>query len=145
MTEVVSWLVHKFGVVNVTLWAIYFFSTIPERLLLFLLCSIILGTSFLFSRFFLSSRFQFVFPILTALALFLALYIVFPFQEWPFPGNRPVAVVLSLTIIVGIDRWLFRLRGHKEEAIKSGRRISGRLTTLVIVCGLAVLLLNGRS
>jgi len=145
MTEVVSWLVHKFGVVNITLWAIYFFSTIPERLLLFLLCSVVLGTSFFFSRFFLSFRLQLLFPIFTALVLFAALYIVFPCEEWPFPGNHPVTVVLSLTIMVSIDRWLFWLSSHKEETSESGRPIIGPITTVVIVSGLAVLLLNGRS
>jgi len=151
MSEIFSWLVDKFDIVNVTMWSISFFSTIPERVLLFFLCSIVLGASFFFTRFLRSSLQQFLLPVLTSFALFFGLYIAFPFHEYPFPvdgdlfpGNHPVTVALSLTLIVAINRWRVRRRGDNEEAKKRGVRIAGFLT-VVIVSALAVLLLNGWS
>lgn len=151
MTEVFSWLVHMFGMMNVTMWAISFFSTIPERVLLFFLCAIALGASFFFTRFFRSSLLQFLLPVLTSFALFFGLYTAFPFYEYPFPvdgylfpGDHPVAVALSLTLIVAIDRWRVWLRGDNEEGKKTGGRGTGWLPT-VVTAALAVVLLNGWS
>jgi hypothetical protein len=152
MTEVFSWLVHMFGIMNVTTWAISFFSTISERVLLFFLCSIVLGASFFFAGFLRSSLLQLLLPVLTSFALFFGLYIAFPFHEYPypyelylFPGNHPVAVVLSLTLIVAIDRWRLRLRVDNEEAREMGPRIIRWLPTAIMIPALAVLLLNGWS
>src|SRR3989442_15473662 len=99
MTEVISWLLHMFGPLNVTMWAISFFSTIPERVLLFFLCSIALGASFFFARFLRSSLMRFLLPVLTSFALFSGLYAAFPMHRKSiFPGEHPVAVVLFLTL-----------------------------------------------
>jgi DNA-binding beta-propeller fold protein YncE len=154
MTEVFSWLVHMFGIMNVTMWAIPFFSTIPERVPLFFLCSIALGASFFFTRLLRSSLLQFLLPVLTSFVLFTGLYVAFPFHEYPgrfpidqylFPGNQPVAVTLSLALIVAIDRSRLWLRGDNEGAKKTAPRITEWLPTVVTVSALAALLLNGWS
>ena len=158
VTEVFSWLVHMFGMMNVTIWAISFFSTMPERMLLFFLCSTVLGASFFFTPFFRSSLLQFLLPVVASFVLFFGLYSVFPLHEYPgrfpidqyfFPGNHPVAVTLALTLLVAIigaiDRWRPWRRGDNDEAKKTGRLITGWLPTVVTVSALAVLLMNGWS
>ena len=46
----VSWLVDRFGMLGVTMWAISFFSTIPERVFLFFFCSVALGATFVLAH-----------------------------------------------------------------------------------------------
>jgi hypothetical protein len=152
MIEVFSWLVQTLGIMGVTFWAISFFSTILERVLIFFLCSITLGASFFCTRFLRSALLQFLLPVMTSFALFFGLYIAFPFHEYPFPvdgypfpGNHPVVVALFLTSLVAIDRGRLRLRGNNEEAKGIARRSTEWLPTVVIVSGLAILLLNGWS
>src|SRR5215472_7015885 len=111
MTGVFSWLMHRFGLVIDTMWVISFFSTIPERVLLFFVCSLTLGASFFLTRCVRSSLLRFLLPVLTSLVLFLGLYAVFPFHKHTFPRNHPVAVVLSLTLLTAIERWRIRLGG----------------------------------
>jgi hypothetical protein len=127
------------------MWVISFFSTIPERVLLFFLCALALGASFFLTRCVRSSLLQFLLPVLTSCVLFLGLYAVFPFHKHTFPRNHPVAVVLSLTLITAIERWRLRLGGDKAEAKEIGRRITAWLPTVIVVPALAVLLLDGWS
>jgi len=132
------------------MWAISVFSTILERVLLFFLCSIALGASFFFARFLRSSMLQFLLPVLTSFALFFGLYVAFPFHPFPidgylFLGNHPVAVALSLTLVVAIDGSRLWLRGDHGEARERGRRINAWLPSVIVAPALAVLLLNGWS
>jgi hypothetical protein len=143
--QIVARLVHMTGLLNVTMWAVSLFSTLPERLLLFFLCSVALGASFFFTCSLRSSLMQFLLPVLTSFALFSGLYTVFPMHKKLFPGEHPVAVVLFLTFIVAIDRRRFWLRGDNEEGKKTGRRIAAWLPTVIVVPALAVMLLNGWS
>ncbi len=127
------------------MWSIHFFSTIPERVLLFFLCSIVLGASFFVTRFLRSSLMRFLLPVLVSFVLFLGLYVTFPLHESIFPGNHPIVIAVSLALMVAIIRAPLWLRAGNEEVKKTGRRITAWLPTAIVVPALAVLLLNGWS
>lgn len=150
MSEVFSWLERTFGIMNVTMYAISLFSTLVERLLLFLLCLVALVASILTANLLRSSLLRFLLPVLTSFILFAGLYLIFPFSEYPFPvdgylfpGDHPFSVALALTFIVAINVWLVERR---IGGIGSGRRRSiAAWLPSVAVCVIAVLLLNGWS
>src|SRR5439155_6331540 len=94
----VSWLVDRFGMLGVTMWAISFFSTIPERVLLFFFCSVALGATFVLAHPLRSPVGRFLLPVGAAFFIFLGLYTA-------FHRGRPIAVAVSLALIVGITQW----------------------------------------
>jgi DNA-binding beta-propeller fold protein YncE len=134
-----------FGLENLNLMAVSFFSTIPERLLLFFLCSIILLASFFYARFLRSSLLRYLFPIFAVFILFLGLYLVFPLNKWIFPGNHPVAISLFLALVVAILRLPRWLRSPHSDINSADRPIISWLPSVILVPALAMLLLNGFS
>jgi hypothetical protein len=149
------WLSDLLGIVPVTMWLISLFSSINERLLSYIACLAILGTSFFFARL-LSNRFlKFVLPTLTSFVTFTTLYMIFPAKYTfyvdghLFPGDtlttdHPILVALSLTLLVALDRlslWL----GRENKKPAKASRLNSTWFVLLLVPALAVLLLNGWS
>lgn len=149
MNNIVSWLVNKFGVVSLTMWAISILSTILERVVLFAVCAMILTLFVIFIRRIRSSRVRFAALTTFSFILFGMLYITFPFYEYPFPvtgylfpGNHPFATALVLALFLAAGSWQ-SWWPHKDE---SGRRYHvqiGQISAAVLVSGVAALLLNG--
>jgi len=133
----VSWLVDRVGLGDMTIWGVSFVSTVPERVLLFFICSLALGAAFFFARRLSSSILRWLLPIVATFAAFLALYIV-------FPTSSALIKALCLSVSAGIMQlpwWIRRRRGEANGAA----RITGLLSTVILVPALAVLLLNGWS
>lgn len=71
--EFVSLIERFIGLPDPTQWAVYFISTLPERILLFFLCSIILGASVFLAKKLRSPSLQYFLPLVCSFILFLAL------------------------------------------------------------------------
>ena len=139
--QIASWIVNMFGMAAVAVWAVFFFSTIPERVLLFVTCSIALGASFFAARFLRSLLVRFLLPVLAAFVLFLGLY-------HTFPRSHPIAVALSLALLVAISQlapFLPYLRGRAEQTKGIELRITVWLPSTILVSALAVVVSDGRS
>jgi hypothetical protein len=128
-----SEMLRIFGTGNFSMWSIQFFSTIPERILLFLLCSIVMATSLLAASRLRSSVARILFPAVTALALFTAL-------DRIFPRSLGAAIPLLLAVLAAIVLFAERLRGHER-----GAKIAAWLFCVILIPGLGTALLNGWS
>ncbi len=130
-----SWAVHRFGMFDVTMWAISFFSTIPERVLLFFFCSIALAATFFLAHSLRSPVLRVLLPVCAAFFIFLGLYTA-------FPRGRPIAVAASLALIVGMTQlpsWRRRREGQARGAI----RFAAFLSAVILAPALGVPLLDG--
>ncbi len=136
--DVVTWLAHRFSLVDVTMWGIQFVGTIPERILLFLACSIALTAIVILSRLARSASARFLVPVLGAFVVFRALYLIF----WR-PYATDVALGLALLMAaIQIPSWL-RSRTTAPDPKKLG--VAGWLLSVVFVPSLAAVLLHGWS
>src|SRR5713101_4153399 len=134
----VTWLAHKLTLVTVTMWAIQFVSTIPERILLFVLCALIMAIALAAAHWARSPRLRAFIPIVGAFVLFRGLYAIFP---GAYGGD--VALFLTLLIaIIHLPNWRL-VNNAAGSVLRFGK---GRLLlSTIIVPGLAVLLVNGWS
>jgi hypothetical protein len=138
LDDVVTWLAHRFSLVDVTMWAIQFVGTIPERIFLFLACFIAITAIIVASRLAPSASVRFVAPVIGAFVVFRVLYHVF----W-----HPHATALALALAVGmaaiqIPSWR-RSRTTTLDARKLG--VVGWLLSAVLLPLLAAVLLHGWS
>ena len=131
----VSWLVDRFGMLGVTMWAISFFSTIPERVLLFFFCSVALGATFVLAHPLRSPIVRFLLPVGAAFFIFLGLYTA-------FHRGRPIAVAVSLALIVGITQWP-SWKQTRERQARGGIRFAAFLPAVILAPALGALLLDG--
>jgi len=137
---IASWLVNLVGEQAFSMWAISFFITLPERTLLFVPCCIALGAGLFFAGLLRSSLLQFLLPVLTALALFLALYFI-------FPQSYSLVVALSPPLAVAIIRlphFVRNARSRDGQAKRFDRPI-GWLACVILVPAMGTLLLDGWS
>jgi DNA-binding beta-propeller fold protein YncE len=149
--SVLERLVNTFDVVSLTMWAISLLSTIPERLLLFAICSAAIGLSVLAAKHRSQPALRVFLPVLTAFAVFVALYITFRFDAYPFPvdgylfpGNHPIAVAFALALLVSIERSRFWRRPF-ASGVGKRRLLGGWMVTVIVIPAVAVTLLNGWS
>ena len=134
----VTWLAHKLTLVTVTMWAIQFVSTIPERILLFVLCALIMAIALAAAHWARSPRLRAFIPIVGAFVLFRGLYAIFP---GAYGGD--VALFLTLLIaIIHLPNWRL-VNNAAGSVLRFGK---GRLLlSTIVVPTLAVLLVNGWS
>src|SRR6266852_4430976 len=91
----ITWFAHKLSLVTVTMWGIQFVSTIPERILLAVLTSLIIVTTLAVGRRAGSPRSRAFIPIVGAFVWFRGLYAIFPGS---YSGD--IALFLSLLIVM---------------------------------------------
>jgi DNA-binding beta-propeller fold protein YncE len=134
----ITWFAHKLSLVTVTMWGIQFVSTIPERILLLGLCSLIIATTLAVTRWVRSPRSRAFIPIVAAFLLFRGLYAI-------FPGDYSGDLALFLTLLIAIIH--FRDWRSGTTAPPGLRRfgIVRLVLSIVLVPALAVLLVNGWS
>jgi DNA-binding beta-propeller fold protein YncE len=138
LDEVVTWLAHRFSLVDVTMWGIQFVGTIPERIILFLACSIAITAILVLSRLAGSASVQFLAPVIGAFVVFRVLYFVF----W-HPHATAVALAPALLMAaIQIPSWR-RSRTTGLYPPKLG--VVGWLFSVVLVPSLAAVLLHGWS
>src|SRR5215469_13000741 len=129
---------QKLSLLTVTMWGIQLVSTIPERILLGVLCFLIMAGTLAVSRRLRSPRLRAFIPILGAFALFRALYAI-------FPGDHNGDIALFLAFLIAIihlpGRWP---DSTAQPAVLRFGKLRLLLSTM-IVPGLAVLLINGWS
>jgi len=147
-----QWLSNNFGIVPVTMWLISFFSSIHERLLLYLICVAAITASILLANRLPRRALVFTIPPLVTFLTFWCLYLMFPVKytfyvrEYLWPGDtlttdHPAIVALILTTLVALERISLLLRRNGE---KRWTRLS-TWSVVALIPGLAVLLLNGWS
>src|SRR5215813_13839815 len=138
LDDVVTWLAHRFSLVDVTMWGIQFVGTIPERILLLLACSIAITAILVPSRLARSASVRFVAAAIGAFVVFRVLYHIF----W-HPHASAVALALALAMAaIQIPSWR-RSRTTTLDAPKLG--VLGWLLSVVLVPALAAVLLHGWS
>src|SRR5215471_11451148 len=138
LDDVVTWLAHRFSLVDVTMWGIQFVGTIPERILLLLACSIAITAILVPSRLARSASVRFVAAAIGAFVVFRVLYHIF----W-HPHASAVALALALAMAaIQIPSWR-RSRTTTLDAPKLG--VVGWLLSVVLVPSLAAVLLHGWS
>jgi len=131
LDDVITWLAHRFSLVDVTMWGIQFVGTIPERILLFLACSIAVTAILTPSRMARSASVRFLVPVLGAFVVYQVLYLIF----W-----RPyaTAVALGLALLMAVIQTPSLLRSRKLGVV-------GWLLSVVLVPSFAAVLLHGWS
>ncbi len=138
LDDVVTWLAHRFSLVDVTMWGIQFVGTIPERILLFLTCAIVITAILVPSRRARSASVRFLAPVIGAFVVFRVLYHVF----W-HPQATAVAMALALAMVaIQIPSWR-RSRTTTLDAPKLG--VMGWLLSVILLPSLAAVLLHGWS
>jgi hypothetical protein len=138
LDDVVTWLAHRFSLVDVTMWGIQLVSTIPERILLFIACSIAVTAILIPSRLARSASVRFLIPVLGAFVVYRGLYLIF----WR-PDATAVALGLALlTAAIHTPSWL-RSRTTAVDPKKLG--MVGWLFSVVLVPSFAAVLLHGWS
>jgi|GEM_PF-6248792 len=138
LDHVVTWLAHRFSLVDVTMWGIQLVGTIPERILLLLACSIAITAILIPSRLARLASARFLVPVIGAFVVFRVLYHIF----W---RAHATAVALALALLMAgiqLPNWL-RSRTTALNAPKLG--IGGWLLSVVFVPSLAAFLLHGWS
>src|SRR6266851_4827528 len=134
----VTWLAHKLSLVNVTMWGIQFVSTIPERILLAVLCALIMAITLAAAHWARSPRLRAFIPIVGAFVLFRGLYAI-------FPGAYSGDVALFLTLLIAIIHLLnWRPVNNAAGSVLRFGKVRLLLST-ILVPALAVLLVNGWS
>jgi len=135
----ITWLAHKLSLLTITMWGIQLVSTIPERILLAVLTSLIIVTTLAISRRARTPRWRAFIPIVGAFVWFRGLYAIFP------GGNHDGDIALFLTLLIVIihfpDLW------PNNNAVRSILRFGKArlLLSTILVPALAVLLVNGWS
>src|SRR5215472_8722492 len=115
LDDVVTWLAYRFSLVDVTMWGIQFVGTIPERILLFLACSIAITAILVPSRLARSASVRFVAAAIGAFVVFRVLYHIF----W-HPHASAVALALALAMAaIQLPSW-WRSRTTSVDAPKLG-------------------------
>jgi len=138
LDEVVTWLAHRFSLVEVTMWGIQFVGTIPERMLLFLVCSIAITAILVLSRLARSASVRFLAPVIGTFVVSRVLYLVF----W-HPHATAVALAPALVMAaIQLPSWR-RSRTTTLHPPKLGP--AGWLLSVVLVPALAAVLLHGWS
>jgi DNA-binding beta-propeller fold protein YncE len=138
LDDIVTWLAHRFSLVDVTMWGIQLVGTIPERILLFLACSIAITAILVPSRLARSASVRFLAPVIGAFVVFRVLYHIF----W-HPHATAVALALALVMAaIQIPSWR-RSRTTTLDAPTLG--VVGWLFSVVLVPSLAAVLLHGWS
>ena len=138
LDNVVTWLAHRFSLVDVTMWGIQFVGTIPERILLFLACSLAITAILVPSRLARSASVRLFAPVIGAFVVFRVLYHL----VWhPDPTALALALALAMAA-VQIPSWR-RSRTTTLNAPKLG--VLGWLLSLILLPALAAVLLHGWS
>lgn len=138
LDDVVTWLAHRFSLVDVTMWGIQFVGTIPERILLFLACSVAITAILIPSRLARSASVRFLVPVIGAFVVFRVLYHIF----WRAQAMAVALALALLMAVIQIPNWL-RSRTTTLDAPKLG--VAGWLLSVVFVPSLAAVLLHGWS
>lgn len=138
LDDLITWLAHRFSLVDVTMWGIQFVGTIPERILLFVPCSLAMAAVLIASRRAQSASVRFLVPVIGGFVVFRVLYLIF----WR-PHPTLVAFLLALLIaVIQIPNW----RRSRNATVDSSRL--GAAAWLLSVIGaplLAAVLLHGWS
>src|SRR5262249_18390557 len=134
----VTWLARKLTLADVTMWGIQFLSTVTERALLFVGCSIVLTATIAWSRRIRSNQLRPWVPLAAALVLFRSLYAIYPGSH---DGDSVLVLVVLLAMVV-LPVWMPGSEGT-ADAPKLG--LIRWLVTVVVVPALAVGLINGWS
>src|SRR6266478_5026934 len=136
MDSFVTWLAQKLTLLTVTMWAIQFVSTIPERMLLLILCSLIMATILAITYCVRPARVRPFMHVIGAFLLFRGLYLIFPRD---YSGD--IALFLALLIaIIYFPGW----RPSTSTPPNVPRLGVGRLVfSTILVPALAVFLLDG--
>jgi hypothetical protein len=138
LDEVITWLAHRFSLVDVTMWGIQFVGTIPERILLFLGCSIAVTAILIPSRLARSASVRFLVPVVGAFVVYQVLYLLF----WRPYGP---AVALALALLMAVIQTPSWLRSRKTEVDPKKLGVVGWLLSVVLVPSFAAVLLHGWS
>jgi len=138
LDDLITWLAHRFSLVDVTMWGIQFLGTIPERMLLFVPCSIAMAAVLIASRRARSASARFLIPVIGGFVVFRVLYLIF----WrPYP--TPVAFLLALLIgLIQFPNWR---RSRNTTVDSSSLGVAGWLLSAIGVPLLAAVLLHGWS
>jgi hypothetical protein len=131
----ITWFAHKLSLVTVTMWGIQFVSTIPERILLAVLTSLIIVTTLAVGRRARSPRSRAFIPIVGAFVWFRGLYAI-------FPGSYSGDIALFLTLLIVMIH-LWPGNNVTRSILRLGK--ARLLLSTILVPGLAVLLINGWS
>ena len=138
LDNVITWLAGKLSLLTVTMWGIQLVSTIPERVLLLVLCFIITTSTLAVSRRARSLRLRAFIPIVGAFVLFRALYAV-------FPGAYSGDIALFLTLLIAFIHSPYFGPGNNPARSFLGLGRVRFLLFTILVPGLAILLVNGWS
>jgi len=138
LDNVVTWLAHRFSLVDVTMWGIQFVGTIHERILLFLACSLAITAILVPSRLARSASVRFFAPVIGAFVVFRVLYHLF----W-HPEATAVALALALAMAAIQILSSPRSRGTTLNAPK--HRVLAWLLSVILLPALAAVLLHGWS
>src|SRR5262249_31872259 len=115
LDSIITWLAHRFSLVDVTMWGIQFVGTITERILLFLACSVAITAILVPSRLARSASVRFLVPVIGAFVVFRVLYLLF----W-HPHATAVALALALAMAaIQLPSWR-RSRTPTVPAAKLG-------------------------
>ncbi len=131
----ITWLAHKLSLLTITMWGIQLVSTIPERILLAVLTSLIIVTTLAVGRRARSPRSRAFIPIVGAFVWFRGLYAI-------FPGSYSGDIALFLTLLIVMIH-LWPGNNVTRSILRLGK--ARLLLSTILVPGLAVLLINGWS
>jgi hypothetical protein len=131
---VLSWLDNKLGPGDVTTWSVGFVSTLPERIILFVLCSLVLGVAFYFGRRLSSSVLRLLAPALATLVVFLGIYRL-------FENDFRIIATIVVALFAGLIHLAFCMRAGREGGGPVG--IGALLIEVIPVCALGFMLLDG--
>jgi DNA-binding beta-propeller fold protein YncE len=138
LDDVVTWLARKLSLVEVTMWGIQFLSTVTERALLFVICSVALAATIVLTHWIRSNRLRPLVLLAGALVLFRGLYVMFP---GPHDGDNALVLLLVL-VLVDLPVWM---PGRDVIAGTPRLGLVRWLVSVVVVPALAVGLINGWS
>jgi hypothetical protein len=154
----VTRLAANFGLQDVTFWAIQFVSTIPERIFLFLLCSLAIAVMLVLTRLVRSQSVRFFIPVAGVFLLFLLLYHLPGSSPYGphgellrgargalYPQNFGAGVALSLALVMAIIQLRSGRRSSDSAPNVSKLGISQLLISLILIPFLGVALLSGWS
>ncbi len=136
--DFVTWLAHKFTLVDVTMWAIQFVGTISERILLLIFCSIAIAATLILARLVRMPRRHFLVPVIGTFVVFRVLYQI-------FPRSYAADVALSLALLMAMIQLPNWRRGHETGLSVPQVGVFRWLLSVILVPLLGVVLLNGWS
>jgi DNA-binding beta-propeller fold protein YncE len=138
LDNIVTWFAQKLTLVDVTMWGIQFVSTLQERILLFLVCSVVMAATVILARRVHAPQLRLCVPLIATLVLFRGLYVIFPGKS---SGDIVLFLLLAIALIY-LPVWL-PPRDANSVAPKLG--LVRWLLFVALIPAIAVAFVNGWS